>query len=54
MVTEIKKRYEAYSYLYYKYVYVQKSMEEIIEGTEVKSLHAIHFVEFENMYYISI
>lgn len=37
--------------LYDKYIHVQKSIEEIVEGNESESSHAAYPVEFKNEYF---
>lgn len=37
--------------LYNKYVHAQESIEQIVPGIELESLHAAHRNEFENAYF---
>lgn len=46
-LTKIRKRY---GFLYDKYVNIQ-NIEEIVEGIELESIHAIHLIKFENVYF---
>lgn len=50
-LTVLKKRYEMCGSLYNKYVHAQESIEQIVPGIELESLHAAHRNEFENAYF---